>query len=355
MGKESTTVNLYDVLNLENDCTRKDVKTAYRELAKIFHPDRKGGDAEMFELVTHSYNVLANQKTRKEYDNLYKLSKESTSDHFNLKQRYDDHLDVEKSGAVKKSKKEMESEFNKVYEDMDRKHKYKRDIDDKAIDGKDFSLMAKDLKLAREQEDIENIHEKIFEDGRFDLGQFNAAFDSMNTGSSDIVPHEGAPLAWNTVGNVSGNNFSNASGNNFDSNFSTIENYEDIYLETGSGDENDLPGLYGSAKFDKNNNKKLNVNDVRNLKGADYTDNHNVIEEDFTKSIEQRMRERESETQKFSDRDMDQFDTDPSCGGFGIFDGVGMGNLSKITWDNDDDMQTRYNRLLEMRKDTKNN
>lgn len=351
MGKESTTVNLYDVLNLENDCTRKDVKTAYRELAKVFHPDRKGGDAEMFELVTHAYNVLANPKTRKEYDNLYKLSKESTSDHFSLRQRHDDHLDVEKSSAVKKSKKEMQSEFNKVYEDMDRKHNYKRDVDDQAIDGKDFSLMARDLELAREQEDIENIHEKIFDDGRFDLGKFNAAFDSMNVGSSDIVPHEGGPLAWNTDGNTGGITSGNTSSNNFDSNFSTVENYEDIYLEVDSDDGNGLStGLYGSAKFDKNNNKKLNVNDVRNLKGADYTDNHNVIEEDFTKSIEQRMRERESETQKFSDRDMDQFDTDPSCGGFGIFDGVGMG---KITWnnDNDDDMKAKYNRLLEMRRD----
>ncbi len=351
MGKESTTVNLYDVLNLENDCTRKDVKSAYRELAKVFHPDRKGGDTEMFELVTHAYNVLSNPKTRKEYDNIYKLSKESTSDHFSLKQRYDDHLDIEKSSVVKKSKKEMEHEFKKIYEDMDRKHNYNRDIEDKPIDGKNFNQMARDLELAREQEDIENIHEKIFEDGRFDLGKFNAAFDSMNAGSNDIVPHEGAPLAYNAIGNAAGT----TSGNNFDSNFSTIDNYEDIYLETGSDDETSLPGLYGSAKFDKGKTKKINPNDVRNLKAADYTDNHNVIDDKFNKSIEQRMRERELETQKFNDRDMDQFDTDPSCGGFGIFDGVGMGNLSQITWDNDDDMQTRYNRLLEMRRDTNKN
>lgn len=341
------TVNLYDVLNLSNDCTRKDIKSSYRELAKEFHPDRPSGDAEMFELVTHAYNVLANPKTRQEYDNLYKLSKESTSDHFSLKQGYDSHSSAEKSSFVKKSKKEMESDFKKVYDDMDRKHKYKRDKDDKAIGSNDFDKMARDLKLAREQEDIENIHEKIFEDGRFDLGKFNAAFDSIkdNTGlPMEMVPHEGNPNAWD-------GSFGGASG--LDSNFGTVENYEDIYLESDSDEDgpNDLNGVYGSAKFDKANANKVSLTDVKNMKGADYTTSHNVIDEDFNKTIEQKMREREFDTKKLNDRDIGEFDTDASCGGYGIFDNVGMGNLSKITWDNDDDIQTRYNRLLEMRKE----
>lgn len=342
-----TTVNLYDVLNIESDCSRKEVKAAYRELAKVFHPDRKGGDVEMFELVTHAYNVLSNPKTRKEYDNLYKLTKESTSDHFSLKQRHDDHLNVEKSGLIKKSKKEQELEFSKIYDEMDRKHKYKRDMENKKIDENDFSKMTRDLQLAREQEDIENIHEKIFDDGRFNLGKFNAAFDTMKAGSKDMIAHEGNPLAWNLT-------TSTVSSNKFDSNFSTVENYEDIYLETNSDEEvlNNLMGAYGSAKFDKYNNTKINVKDIKNLKEADYTEGHNVIEPDFTKSIEQKIRERELETQKFNDRNMDEFITDPSCGGYGIFDNVGIGNLSKITWDNDDDIQTRYNRLLEMRRDS---
>ena len=57
-------VNLYDVLKVENDATRKDIKSAYKLLVKEFHPDRPTGDKEMFELVTHAYNVLSNEGAR---------------------------------------------------------------------------------------------------------------------------------------------------------------------------------------------------------------------------------------------------------------------------------------------------
>ena len=49
-----STVNLYDVLNIEQDATKNQIKDAYIKLVKEFHPDKPKGDAEMFELITHA-------------------------------------------------------------------------------------------------------------------------------------------------------------------------------------------------------------------------------------------------------------------------------------------------------------
>ena len=46
---------------------------------------------------------------------------------------------------------------------------------------------------------------------------------------------------------------------------------------------------------------------------------------------------------------MNDFDISSSCGGYGIFDNIGIKNLNNITWDDDDDIKTRYKRLLETR------
>ena len=36
--------NYYDILGLKDDCSNKEVKNAYRKLAKKFHPDKNKGD-----------------------------------------------------------------------------------------------------------------------------------------------------------------------------------------------------------------------------------------------------------------------------------------------------------------------
>ena len=39
-----STVNLYDVLDVESDCSKKDIIRAYRNLVKKFHPDKYKDD-----------------------------------------------------------------------------------------------------------------------------------------------------------------------------------------------------------------------------------------------------------------------------------------------------------------------
>lgn len=333
-----STVNLYDVLDVQQDCETKEIKDAYRTLVKKFHPDKPGGDAEMFELVTHAYNILVNSKTRKEYDEVYALSKQADSTHFDLKSKHASYLEALEKEASKKSLDESKIDFKKAFEEMDRKHGYSRDkSEEKELTEKETKRKLRDIKLAREQDDIENIHDKLFDDGRFDLAKFNAAFDALHKGHTELIQHNGNPDAWNTI-------------DGFGTNFSSVENYGELYTD------DDLIGTpqYSSVKIDASKKKKLTKEEVERLAAADYTKGHNSKDPTYNKSLEEKIRERELETKKLEDREMKDYSTDPSCGGYGIFTGLGISNASNpsttIQWDDDEDIKTRYQRLLEMRK-----
>lgn len=61
----------YEVLGISKHADEKEIKRAYRKLAKKYHPDSNPGDAQAeknFKEVTEAYNVLSDDKKRKLYD-----------------------------------------------------------------------------------------------------------------------------------------------------------------------------------------------------------------------------------------------------------------------------------------------
>ena len=61
----------YDVLGINKGSDEKEIKRAYRKLAKKYHPDTNPGDAQAeqkFKEVTEAYNVLSDAEKKKLYD-----------------------------------------------------------------------------------------------------------------------------------------------------------------------------------------------------------------------------------------------------------------------------------------------
>ena len=60
--------NYYDILGIQKTATKDEVKKAFYKLAAKYHPDKKGGDEAKFKEVNEAYQILQDEKKRKEYD-----------------------------------------------------------------------------------------------------------------------------------------------------------------------------------------------------------------------------------------------------------------------------------------------
>lgn len=61
----------YSVLGMRCDASGKEIKQAYRRLARQYHPDVNPGDAaaeQKFKEISEAYSVLSNPESRKKYD-----------------------------------------------------------------------------------------------------------------------------------------------------------------------------------------------------------------------------------------------------------------------------------------------
>ncbi len=68
-------MDLYEILSISPDATAAQITKAYRKLAKVHHPDKITGNTEKFQQINYAYNILINDKTRLQYDNMKKTTK----------------------------------------------------------------------------------------------------------------------------------------------------------------------------------------------------------------------------------------------------------------------------------------
>ncbi len=64
--------NLYDVLGVGKTASEAEIKSAYRKLARKYHPDLNKDDktaADKFKEVSNAYDIIGNAEKRKKYDN----------------------------------------------------------------------------------------------------------------------------------------------------------------------------------------------------------------------------------------------------------------------------------------------
>ena len=326
-----STVDLYDVLNVPHDTNRNDIKRAYRELARKYHPDKFEGNAELFELITHAFNTLYDPHSRMEYDKLFRVSQQSHSGYDNLKSQYENYESARKTDITQLPKEDQKKQFQKEFEDFDKKHNFKRDNMGKMTASTTKQIFT-DLELTREQDDIENSYNRVFDDGRFNVAKFNTLFDTTNKKNGVMIKDEGIPDAWEGTNNT---------------NYGSIKNPSTLYA-----DDEVIDACMGYAPISKiNKQKNFTKKEVSEMKNASYTNDHNKNTAKYIKTIEERMADRNEQSQHLSGENMnfDDFNENPDCGGYGIFDKIGIDDAQSLQWNDNEDIKSRYKRLIEQR------
>ena len=94
--------NFYEILELSPNCSIEDIKNSYRQLCKIYHPDRNPDNESKFIEIKKAYETLIDADLRKEYDLDLMCSPNCKPQRINIKNNIELTLDECYYGCVKK-------------------------------------------------------------------------------------------------------------------------------------------------------------------------------------------------------------------------------------------------------------
>jgi DnaJ-class molecular chaperone len=162
----------YKTLGVDRDADEKAVKSAFKKLAKQYHPDAETGSEDKFKEINEAYEVLSDKNKRSRYDYVYANMSPEAKPYANRSQsykqekmysNYDSFSEfykqkerdlrarqaAEKKNETKANAQEQKSDgnFSDFFEMFFGKQKEKQEQKIQAQDGEDFEM---DLELSLE-------------------------------------------------------------------------------------------------------------------------------------------------------------------------------------------------------------
>jgi len=119
--------NYYDILGVSQVAEINEIKSAFRRLAKLYHPDKNPGEKELFAGILRAYETLVDPALRSAYDRKlryqnqsYKSTERTRTKNWTFEERelrrrkyYEEHIkQYEKSGTKPQSAQAAKNNYN---------------------------------------------------------------------------------------------------------------------------------------------------------------------------------------------------------------------------------------------------
>jgi curved DNA-binding protein CbpA len=175
-------VNLYEVLNINDDASDIEIKKQYRKLILKYHPDKNQTDTDIYELITLAYNILSNKELKKLYNELRLI-------------KWD--FSKLKTESLKTKPNYEKKNFNNLNEEYNKLHGY--NSNEKILNIQEFNSKLEELIDERKKEitKLKKINKKEFKK------EFEKIKRSEDELSNDLIPYNLELVVLNSIDNIS--------------------------------------------------------------------------------------------------------------------------------------------------------
>ena len=133
--------NYYSILGVTPDSTEVEIKSAYRSLARKYHPDINPSGTTKFKDITEAYETLSDQKKKLQYDTIngfFKSKKEEEEKQYTSSDKAKEEYTktkTEEEPKKKGKKSKISQNINEIFKDFGRS----KDKKESSINGKDIT------------------------------------------------------------------------------------------------------------------------------------------------------------------------------------------------------------------------